>query len=179
MSILRTNQITDTAGTGSPSFPNGLAGISGVGKVLQVVNISSSAFTTGTTTIPLDTSIPQNTEGTEFLTLAITPTSASSKLHIQVSGMWSNDATNKWTTVALFQDSTANAIAASLAFGASGTTGINPGLFHFMTAGTTSETTFKVRAGANAASTTRMNGDAVNRYGGINSSNITITEIGA
>jgi len=37
MSIIRTNQITDTAGTGTPSFPNGIpAGTSGVGKVLQV-----------------------------------------------------------------------------------------------------------------------------------------------
>ena len=157
----------------------GIAGSKlGTNAVLQVKNVSSSAFTTGTTTIPLDTSIPQNTEGHEFLTLAFTPTSASSKLHIQVSGMWSSDSANVWTTVALFQDSTANAISASLAFGGTGTTGVNTGLSHFMTAGTTSEITFKVRSGANSASTTRMNGDAVNRYGGINSSSITITEIG-
>ena len=49
---------------------------------------------------------------------------------------------------------------------------------HFMTAGTTSETTFKVRAGFNASGTTTFNGSGgARRLGGVFASSITITEI--
>ena len=48
------------------------------GQVLQVVNYQTGALASGTTTMPTDNTIPQNTEGTEFMTLAITPRSASS-----------------------------------------------------------------------------------------------------
>jgi len=79
------------------------------GSVVQVVNTTSVAVATGTTTIPLDDTIPQNNEGTEFLTLAITPTNASNKLKIEVSGLWGTSADTNWVILALFQDSTANA----------------------------------------------------------------------
>jgi hypothetical protein len=42
------------------------------GKVIQVVHVQDGAYASGTTTIPLDNTIPQNTEGTEFMSLAIT-----------------------------------------------------------------------------------------------------------
>ena len=50
---------------------------------------------------------------------------------------------------------------------------------HYMTAGTTSATTFKVRAGADGAGTTTTNGGAgMGRFfGGVMASSITITEI--
>ena len=44
-----------------------------LGKIVQVVNVMDGESGTTTTTIPFDNSIPQNTEGAEFLTLAITP----------------------------------------------------------------------------------------------------------
>ena len=50
--------------------------------LVQAAHTQSGAVQTGTTTIPYDDTIPQNTEGTEFFTQAITPTSATNKLLI-------------------------------------------------------------------------------------------------
>ena len=40
-----------------------------VRRTLQIVNSQTGAVATGTTTIPFDDTIPQNTEGTEFLSV--------------------------------------------------------------------------------------------------------------
>ena len=148
------------------------------GAVVQVVNTTSVAVATGTTTIPLDDTIPQNNEGTEFLTLAITPTNASNKLKIEVSGLWGTSADTNWVILALFQDSTANALSAQINFINTADRAVGSELTHFMTAGTTSETTFKLRVGPNASATITMNGGGGARLlGGAMSSSITITEI--
>ena len=149
-----------------------------IGSVVQVVNTTSVAMATGTTLIPNDDTIPQNDEGTEFLTLAITPTNASNKLKIEVTGLWTSDAANTWLIVALFQDSTAGALAVSHDFDSTATAVVNHGLSHFMTAGTTSATTFKVRVGPHSSATVTMNGENEGRrFGGVLGSSITITEI--
>tara|TARA_R110000772_G_scaffold21813_1_gene59614 strand:+ start:153 stop:659 length:507 start_codon:yes stop_codon:yes gene_type:complete len=148
------------------------------GSVVQVVNTTSVAVATGTTTIPLDDTIPQNNEGTEFLTLAITPTNASNKLKIEVSGLWGTSADTNWVILALFQDSTANALSAQINFINTADRAVGSELTHFMTAGTTSATTFKLRVGPNASATITMNGGGGARLlGGAISSSITITEI--
>jgi hypothetical protein len=77
--------------------------------VVQVKNTQTGAVATGTTTIPLDDTIPQNTEGTEFMTLAITPTSSTNKLKIEVVSSERSRVSNLWTIVGVFQDSTASA----------------------------------------------------------------------
>ena len=56
----------------------------GASKFLQEISAETGAVATGTTIIPYDDTIPQITEGTEFMTLAITPISATSKLIIEV-----------------------------------------------------------------------------------------------
>lgn len=146
------------------------------GTVVQVVNTQTGAVATGTTTIPVDDTIPQNTEGVEFMTLAVTPTSASNKLMIEVVAMIQCGG-NGVNTGALFQDSTANAIAA-INWGTGVTEHSTCVLRHYMTAGTTSPTTFKFRAGNSNAGTTTFNGGSSSReYGGVAASSITITEI--
>jgi hypothetical protein len=87
-----------------------LTNLPGGGKVLQVVNYQTGTMATGTTVLPFDDTIPQNTEGTEFMTLAITPTSATSRLKIDVVWMGSHTIIN-YFTVALFVGTTANALA--------------------------------------------------------------------
>jgi hypothetical protein len=148
------------------------------GTVLQVVTYATGAVATGTTTIPWDDTIPQITEGTEFMTLAITPTSATNILIIQVTlqiGFSAGD----WTTVALFQDSTANALAAT-SNNLSGNFGSPQTFSYKMTAGTTSSTTFRVRGGAGSAGTVTINGSAsARRLGGVMASTMIITEIAA
>jgi len=147
-------------------------------KVVQQVNTQTGAVATGTTAIPVDDTIPQNTEGTEFMTLAITPTSATNKLKIEVVVYLSHSAINQFIAAAIFQDATANALAVQSHFIAAATGNACISFTHYMTAGTTSSTTFKVRAGGNTGATVTFNGQSGGRmYGGVLASSITITEI--
>lgn len=157
----------------APSASNALAG-----SVVQTVYTSTGAVATGTTTIPDDDTIPQNTEGNEFMTLAITPTNTNNKLLIVFNGYFAHSVNITGVACALFQDTTAGALATSsqnLVNG--GGRGSMVHLRHYMTAGTTSSTTFKIRVGSTTGTTT-FNGDATARkYGGNMSSSLTIMEI--
>lgn len=151
-----------------------------VGKVVQMVKSVTGAVSTTTGTIPQDDTIPQNTEGGEFMTLAITPTSASNRLLIMHIGMYTSNTGFAATgvCVALFQDSTANALSATNVTGGSNSVPQSCSLTHEMAAGTTSATTFKIRAGCGTAATTTFNGSAGARlYGGVASSSLVIMEI--
>jgi hypothetical protein len=80
---------------------------------------------------------------------------------------------------ALFQDSGANALATAWQFNANATSGNTINLTYWMTAGTTSATTFKVRGGANSSGTTYFNAHpsfSTGVFGGTLASSITITE---
>lgn len=150
------------------------------GQVVQVVNTQTGAVATGTTTIPMDDTIPQNAEGDEYMTLAITPTNAAHKLQIDVVINIANGTNARYQIAALFQDTTADALAAVSHFSATGGEIVNLKFTHYITAGTTSATTFKVRAGGHAAGTTTFNGHtAARKFGGVYASSITITEIRA
>ena len=169
--------VLTSGGTGvAPTFVAAAAG----GKIVQVVNTSVTSVVTGTTAMPVDNTIPQSGEGVELITRAITPTSASNKLLFFVSLEIKNTNTGGIQTIALFQDSTANALAA--VYGkymyASANQWPSQSFQHYMTAGTTSSTTFKIRSGQDGSGTTTLNGQAGNRlYGGVSSSNLTIMEI--
>ena len=147
------------------------------GKVIQQVAASSSAIVSTTTTTPLDDTIPQSTEGGEFLTVTITPTSSSNLLLIEVSAFFSHGSGGH-VIGAIHQDSTGNALAAV----SNNHPSNNDHIFvmrHRMQAGTTSATTLKFRAGCNNAGTLRMNADSSGnrRFGGVASSIMTVTEI--
>lgn len=147
------------------------------GTVLQVVSTQTGAAATASTTIANDDSIPQNTEGTELMTRAITPISATNKLKITVTAFLGSDAADYYA-VALFQDSTADALACG--YSHIGTNQTNCITFtHYMTSGTTSSTTFKVRTGSAGGSAFRFNGQdgAGRKYGGVAASSIVIEEI--
>lgn len=149
------------------------------GAVLQVVNTQTGAMSTGSTTIPNDDTIPQNTEGVEVMTLAITPKSATSKLKIEVVVNCAVATTGN-VIAALFQDGTANALAAVCEYTATSNGNMRLVFTHYMTAGTTSSTTFKVRVGCNNAGTLTFNGaQGVRQFGGVMASSITISEIAA
>lgn len=148
----------------------------GAGMVAQIVYVNYSASATGTTLIPADDTIPQITEGTEFMTLAITPKSATNILVIDVIAYLSVGATDRWHTGALFQDSTANALAAGANYHVTNTAPAMFSMRHGMVAGTTSATTFRFRAGTNSAATMTFNGSATRFFGATTKSSIVITE---
>jgi len=149
------------------------------GEIVQVVNTQTGEVATGTTVIPSDDTIPQKTEGDQYMTLSITPKNTNNSLRINVVVFCSYDAAAT-ATVALFQDDAADA----LAVGWQVPPGVNYPFFfafiHKMTAGTTSPITFKVRIGGNTTGTITFNGVAGNRrYGGVLCSSITIWETAA
>lgn len=149
-----------------------------INDIIQIANIQTGAVATGTTAIPIDDTIPQNTEGTQFMSLAVTPTSATNILQIDVL-LNISAAAGSYGCLALFQDSVANAIATSQFDLQAGYTS-QAVLRYRMTAGTISTTTFKVRAGGNNATTYTFNGQSGGRlFGGTLVSSITITEIKA
>ncbi len=150
----RTASGTLTLGTSGDTFsiPSGVTlsnsgTASGFGKVLQY---AISAYTTQTSTslvIPVDGSIPQNNEGTEILTATITPTSASSKLLIEFDAPFTGGNSGMGNVFSLFQDSVADAIVAASSTIMASTVANQAMLRHYMTSGTTSATTFKIRWG--------------------------------
>jgi hypothetical protein len=145
-------------------------------KVVQIVYAEKVDVGTTTTVIPFDDTLPQNTEGSEFLTLSISPLNAANILHIDVQFHVSPLASDQ-VVVALFQDSTADALAAGTTEPVAGQ--INTVFFrHRMIAGTIASTTFKVRAGAQSTSTLTINGRLGGRqYGGALISFINIIEL--
>jgi len=146
------------------------------GKIIQIVNVQTGAMATGNTNTVNDDTVPQNGEGTEFMTLAITPTNASNKLMIDIVAQLSDDGGDR-LQMALYQDSTANALASNAHYQSGGAFHANLTMKHFMTAGTTSETTFKMRAGGTNGNTTFNGEGGARKLGGTFASSITITEI--
>lgn len=175
--ILGTNDASFNDGTGIADDAITYAHLA-AGAVIQVVDTLSSAASTGTTQIPNDDTIPQNTEGTEFMTLAITPKDASSKLIIEASAWLTNNTVDRWLTAALFVDSAADALASATEYMATGAGSQNTKLYHSVVAGSIASRTYKVRCGSNGSGTLTFNGVSGSRlHGGITHSFIKITEV--
>jgi hypothetical protein len=146
------------------------------GFPIQIVSTNFSAVATGTTVIPYDDTIPQITEGTEFMTQAIIPKSVTNRLFIEAKIYASNTVIQE-IIAALFQDASANALATQVVYGSTATGEVCLFVSHDMVAGTTSSTTFRIRMGGAAASTTTFNGrGGARKFGGVTLSTFKITE---
>ena len=191
MSEILANKITPVTGTtvtlgdsgDTFTIPSGVTvtnsgTATGFGKVVQVVSTQTGAVATGTGTYSANDNIPTTSNGNEYLTLAITPTNASNKLKIETVVVASSSGANETFYNVLHQDSTSNALASTAMWNETATTIISVPLIHYMTAGTTSSTTFKLRAGCGSAQTMTLNGHTTGRiFGGVFATSITITEI--
>lgn len=169
------------AGTGATGWSQVNVGTTPVsGTVVQVVSTETGEVATGTTVIPLDNTIPQITEGHEYMTLAITPKSATNILRIEVVFNYSSDIGTNTITTALFQNATSDSLACAGLLGGTGSADKmqNLSFSHYMIAGTTSAATFRVRAGASTTGIVTFNGITGARiYGGVLASSITIMEV--
>jgi hypothetical protein len=149
------------------------------GVPIQSVSATSGAVATGTAIIPRDDTIPQISEGTEFLSRAITPLSATNVLQVDVVLFASASVTSD-IVAALFRDSGANALAVGSSYGSTALGIVCVSFRYRVVAGSVSPTTFTVRAGPISAGTLTVNGSGGGRYyGNVFSSSITITEIKA
>jgi len=129
-----------------------------------------------TTQIPLDDTIPQNTEGTQILSAAITPKTATNKVRIRISGAGALSSNGSFI-VALY-GSGANALGAWV-INAPTTNVQVPYSFEFEhSPASLSPQTYTVRSGPTSALTLRMNGTSSARLlGGASRCTITLEEI--
>lgn len=149
-------------------------GTSASGVSVQQVTLNTGAYSAGTTVIPVDDTIPQNTEGDEVMSLTITPLNAA---HILVINIWVAFGVNtsSFGTIALFQDAIADAITATCTFNGVGVPN-HASLCFTMVAGTTLATTFKVRLGGTSGSLYFNGNNGARVFGGVANSGMSITE---
>lgn len=98
--LFRTGDGTDSADLGVPWWKPG-----------QVVRREFVKAQTTTASIPRDDTVPQNTEGTQMMNVAVTPSSSGSILRVRASTMIAGSAASD-AQMALFRNSTADAFAA-------------------------------------------------------------------
>lgn len=147
------------------------------GQIVQTQRNQTGAVATGTTIIPFDDTIPQSSEGDQYLSQAITPTSAANLLVARAQILLSPSVAVVFT-MALFQDSTPDALSAIETAPAGGGFEQILTLEHQLLATLTSSTTFKIRAGGGSPNTTTFNGRAGARvFGGVLNSYISVQEV--
>lgn len=147
--------------------------------VVQSLVIQDGLVNTGATEIPRDASIPQITEGDEYMFLAITPTNINNTLVIESSAYFAHSAASAGITMALFRDATANALAAAWGGKEQSTDQITSiYIRHELLAGALAATTFRIRAGGGIPGTTTFNGTAAGsqKFGGVMASFLSIRE---
>jgi hypothetical protein len=147
-----------------------------------IVDRAYAEYTTNadlSTAIPSDDTIPQNTEGTQILSVSITPKSATNRLGIRFQGQGSLGTAGNSIISAIFRDSGANAIDARTVTNAGSAYAQQMCNEIEVVAGSTSATTINVRVGPNTG-TLRMNGFTSGRaFGGVSRATLIIEEITA
>ena len=146
------------------------------GALIQSASSTYASNADLSTTIPNDDTIPQNTEGTEVVSVSITPTSSTSTIEVEFRAMGSGGA-SALITAALFKDSGANALQVTTAVAGSTILPQGVSLLYQESAGSTSSRTYKIRVGMNSG-TCRLNGTTSARlYGGAAAAYIVAREI--
>ena len=158
--------------------------LTGVGKVIKVHHYVNNTYqaSAASAALPVDNTIPQITEGTEFLVFPMTPVSATSTLLIDVTMQFAASSADN-VGAGLFVDSTVNALVANTQYmGGGSPREQNPmRIVYKVVAASTTARTYRVRAGQGSGNgLTFCNGsdDATRngKYAGKVASTITITE---
>lgn len=163
--------LTSNGAGADPSY----AAASSAGKIGQILQNQYTTNTTISSSIPLDDTVPTSSEGTQILSKAITPSSASSTIRIQTSLTGARSTTGGWIA-ALFANG--NCIDARMVGAGSADTGsmINFDTIH--APGSTSAQTYTVRVSPTGTGNLRMNGSSTGRwFGGVQACTLTVEEI--
>jgi uncharacterized cupin superfamily protein len=148
-----------------------------------IVNRNYAEYTSNsaiTTVLPLDDTIPQNTEGDEVVTAALTPASATNRVRVTFTAFGASSAASGAVCAALFIDSGADAVRAVSSTGGTANYTENLKMVYEYVPGDTSSHTYKIRVGPGAAATVRLNGTSAARYfGGVAAATLVIEEIKA
>lgn len=112
--------------------------------------------------IPTDGSIPQITEGTQILSISITPKAVGNRFRIRFKGWGSTDAHPTNLVYAIFRDGQANAIDAGAAFVAAGGPQVSMSGEVEYTVSVVAPHVFSVRVGPSSTANAWLNGSAGN-----------------
>jgi hypothetical protein len=148
------------------------------GAVIQSTYGTYTANANITTVIPQDDTIPQNTEGTQIISLSFTPRFVNSKMVIRFDGGMSVGSTTG-VVVAIFRDTAGvNAIAASVATVTTANYVMPISILAIDLPATIATVTYTVRAGPGAATTIRFNGTSAARFfGGVMVTTLEVQEV--
>jgi hypothetical protein len=148
------------------------------GGEVQRVRTATGAYQSGTTVFATADSIPTNTAGDQYMSQMITPASSANVLEIDAHALFSEASAGGREGVALFQDATANALAAAYFDGQAANLMYAMDVRHEMQAGTLSSTTFKIRMGNASGNATQFNGiSGARTLGGSANSYVRVREI--
>lgn len=171
--------LTPASGGGTVNFlrADGTWAEPPAGTVLQVLQ---NAYTTNadlTDQIPSDDSIPvKASEGTEVLSQAITPASASNKVLVEAHIFGSGSVNNTDIVMAVFRGSTCINVVQARAPTANFPVTLSCAFLD--SPATTSATTYSVNVGPVGAVTVRLNGNTSTRlFGGASACTLTVSEI--
>lgn len=147
------------------------------GTIIQSRFILSTAHQAGTTTVPFDDTIPQITEGNEYMSLSIAPVHQCNILQVTVQGNWATNSASTKFIASLFRDAVASALAT--VWTVQNALQPIPVQIHYQgKANSTAVTSFQVRCGSdNGGATVYFNGDASRKFGGVMNSWMRIDEL--
>jgi hypothetical protein len=146
------------------------------GTVIDTSYAEIATYSTTTAVIPIDNSIPQNTEGTEIISASITPKTTTNSLRVRFSISMAVGSQDN-IIVAMFLNSGTNAICARYSSTAANFSQLMYMEHEFVPGATTSQTV-KIRVGTGSGSSLYINGNSVGRLlGGVNSGLLAIEEI--
>ena len=169
--------VLTATGSGTATFQ--APAIGGSGSVVKTTSSLVNSLITGTTLIPLDDTIPQITEGTEFITISYTPSAIGNRIRVTANTYGAYSVAAK-VTAALFEGTTANALAATAETVAASNDVVQHTLSYEGTVSSLTALTYRLRIGGSTAGTYTLNGAAGARlFGGIGYSSLVVTEIKA
>jgi hypothetical protein len=131
---------------------------------------------TGTTTIPLDDTQPEITEGTEFATLTMTPRKTTNQYFVDAAIVCSSGTADRTIIAALFKAS--SCLAASAAYVATANKLVTISLISSVGVGESLvSATFSIRAGLSAAGTIQIGSNGAQVFDGVADCYLRIAEI--
>lgn len=150
------------------------------GSIVQVAYAEYTANADLSAIIPYDDTVPQSTEGTQILSVTVTPKSTTNKVRLRFQCQFICATTGVNFIVALFSSAGTNAIKSN--FSSNSAAGFSSGvvLEHEYVPGVTTPVTFTVRVGPQSVVNVRLNGGGSARlFGGTMSSTLVVEEIAA
>jgi len=150
------------------------------GTVLQSKSATYALNAALIGTIPLDDTPPQNTEGSQILSVSITPSNVNNRIRVRGHG-WGAADTSSVAIYSVFSSLSANAIAAGAFFGATMLNNFQGFSFNVEhVPGVITPVTYSVRCGLSGGGNLRLNGSTGFRYfGGASAAYLIVEELQA